>query len=111
MDQEEKQLVQEANALRHRELDIAEKRTAALLAIGRATLVTIAALAAAGWGISVLAQADIAWGRGIGFASIVSAVILMYATCFAAINRDRVWRVYAALLMLSVFLLGISLSS
>lgn len=87
MDQEEKQLVEEANALRHRELDIAEKRNAALLAILRASLVTLAALAAAGWGISVLAQLDLPWGRAVYWTSVV-LVILSASALFSSVLKE-----------------------
>ena len=120
MDETETRLLTEGNALKARELDLREKRNAALLATLWASLVTIAAIGAAWWGIEKLAPTPSAWALAVFCSSIVAGSVILFSLwCLvhttAEDDRDAkrlmiAFLVLAGLLIISAFGVGLTWS-
>lgn len=75
MDETEKRLMQEGNALKRRELELQEKHAEAVLATMRAILVTVACGFALWWGTGVLRTMEADVARAVFWVACASTAI------------------------------------
>lgn len=77
MDDDEKRILEEANALRQRELDLRQSRIDKTFAVGRLGMLLWLALAATTLGVIGLAQLDLPWRRAISFTAAVASALVV----------------------------------
>lgn len=90
MDDDEMKLLAEGNALKARELDLREKRDAALRAILGATLLVAACVAIAGWGIGGLRTLEPDLARAVFLAACSSAFLFYFMGILGAMGGRAV---------------------
>lgn len=112
MDQEEKQIVEEANAIRSRKIGLREKRHAALRAITTATIITVVCAWPLGWGIGILSTLEGRPARVVFIvalaASLLSIIIGVTRALEPVEGKRYVGAVSLAVLVGAIFVVGLT---
>ena len=108
MDPEESRIVSEGNALRRRELDLAEERHIASLVIAECLVGGFVLIVATSAVVHGLAQLNIDWSRGFFWTSVASAIVFFVAMMVGAQECNARYRTPLTIMLFSIFVAAIS---